>query len=193
MFWVSEFLRILRHTEHVWSGRDLISKWFLWVAQSGGWGEGRDCKIALIQKAILIMFLWCNGVVLTPISSIWGGRCTLPPSRTDPDLLVGHHILLCLQTNLKIWGAVLLFNPYLWISENWFMDILKYIFGYPKISWLLDIHNSIFGYPKMNYGYPKIHPDFWISINQFLDIQKISWILDIHFDLWISKNELWIS
>ena len=24
----------------------------------------------------------------------------------------------------------------------------------------------------MNYGYPKIHPDYWISINQFLDIQK---------------------
>ena len=24
----------------------------------------------------------------------------------------------------------------------------------------------------MNYGYPKIHPDYWLSINQFLDIQK---------------------
>ena len=24
----------------------------------------------------------------------------------------------------------------------------------------------------MNYGYPKIHPDYWISINQFLAIQK---------------------
>ena len=24
----------------------------------------------------------------------------------------------------------------------------------------------------MNYGYPKIHTDYWISINQFLDIQK---------------------
>ena len=24
----------------------------------------------------------------------------------------------------------------------------------------------------MNYGYPKIHSDYWISINQFLDIQK---------------------
>ena len=24
----------------------------------------------------------------------------------------------------------------------------------------------------MNYGYPKIHPGYWISINQFLDIQK---------------------
>ena len=27
----------------------------------------------------------------------------------------------------------------LWISKNRFMDILKYIFGYPKI--ILDIHN----------------------------------------------------
>ena len=24
----------------------------------------------------------------------------------------------------------------------------------------------------MTYRYPKIHPDYWISINQFLDIQK---------------------
>ena len=24
----------------------------------------------------------------------------------------------------------------------------------------------------MNNEHPKIHPDFWISINQFLDIQK---------------------
>ena len=46
-----------------------------------------------------------------------------------------------------VWGAVLLFIPYLWISkihfdihnsfldiQNRFMDILKYIFGYPKSS-----------------------------------------------------------
>ena len=47
----------------------------------------------------------------------------------------------------------------------------------------MDIHNSIYGYPKMNYGYPKIHPDFWISINQFLDIQKSVeyWISIIRF------------
>ena len=24
----------------------------------------------------------------------------------------------------------------------------------------------------MNNGYPKMHPDFWLSINQFLGIQK---------------------
>ena len=35
----------------------------------------------------------------------------------------------------------------------------------------------------MNYGYPKIHADFWISINQFLDIQKSVeyWISTIRF------------
>ena len=35
----------------------------------------------------------------------------------------------------------------------------------------------------MNYGYPKIHPGFWISINQFLDIQKSVeyWISIIRF------------
>ena len=27
-----------------------------------------------------------------------------------------------------------------WISKNQFMYILKYIFGYPKITWILDIH-----------------------------------------------------
>ena len=25
----------------------------------------------------------------------------------------------------------------------------------------------------MNYGYPKIHPDYWISINQYLDTKKL--------------------
>ena len=25
----------------------------------------------------------------------------------------------------------------------------------------------------MNYGYPKIQPDFWVSINQFLDVKKL--------------------
>ena len=83
--------------------------------------------------------------------------------------------------SLILWGAVLLFIPcvwiHFWISKSRFMDILKYIVGYPKISWILDIHNSIFWYPKMNYGYPKMHPDFWISINQFL----------------ISKNQLYIG
>ena len=61
----------------------------------------------------------------------------------------------------------------------WFLDIHKSIFGYPKISWILDIHNSIYGYPKMNYGYPKIYTDFWIHKSIF-GCPKISWILDIH-------------
>ena len=35
----------------------------------------------------------------------------------------------------------------------------------------------------MNYGYPKKHPDFWISINQILDIQNSVeyWIYVIRF------------
>ena len=86
------------------------------------------------------------------------------------------------------------------------MDILKYIFGYPKISWILDIHNLIIENPKMNYGYPKLHPIFLISINQFLDIQKSveywisiiqfmdiqKWIMDIlkyTLIIWISINQ----
>ena len=103
----------------------------------------------------------------------------------------------------SIWGAILLFIPYLriskmyfwisiihfWISKNWFIDILKYIFGYPKISWLLYIHNSIFRYPKMNYEYPKIYPNFLISINQFLDIQKsVEYWMSI-----IQSVEYWMS
>ena len=43
----------------------------------------------------------------------------------------------------------------------------------------------------MTYGYPKIHPDYWISINQFLDIQKSVeyWISIILFlDIQKSNN-----
>ena len=44
-----------------------------------------------------------------------------------------------------------------WISKNRFMDILKYIFGYPKIDlWISNIQ-LIFLYPKI---------DLWISINR---------------------------
>ena len=46
-----------------------------------------------------------------------------------------------------LWGAVLLFIPYLWISKIHF-----------------DIHNSFLDIQKSIYGYPKIH--FWISKNQ---------------------------
>ena len=106
-----------------------------------------------------------------------------------------------------------------WISKNRFMDILKYIFGYQKISWLLDIHSSIFGYPKINNGYPKMHPDFLDIHKSIFGYPKSSWILDInnsiygypnmnngypkiHPDYWISINqfldiqksvEYWIS
>ena len=44
----------------------------------------------------------------------------------------------------------------------------------------------------MNNGYPKIHPDFWISINQFLDIQKALeyWISIIRFMDIVTKINL---
>ena len=47
----------------------------------------------------------------------------------------------------------------------------------------------------MNYGYPKIHPDYWISINQFLDIQKsVEYWISIILFLDIQKSvEYWIS
>ena len=52
----------------------------------------------------------------------------------------------------------------LWISKNrimdilnsaWFLDIQKWIFGYPKIHWFLDIQKWIMDTQKSNYGYPK--------------------------------------
>ena len=60
------------------------------------------------------------------------------------------------------------------------MDILKHIFGSADY-WISIVR--FFGYPKMNNGYPKIQPDFWIAINQFLDIQKAVeyWISIIQF------------
>ena len=95
-------------------------------------------------------------------------------------LTVSLYICLSIYTNNKTLYGV----PFYYLFPIY--GYPKFIFGYPKLSWLLDIHNSIIGYPKMNYGYPKIHPDFWISINQFLDIQKsveywvfIIWFLDI--------------
>ena len=57
--------------------------------------------------------------------------------------------------------------------------------GYHKI--IMDIQ-KIFDNQKCILGYPQI--DFWISIINFLDIQKY---IKIHF--WISKShaEFWIS
>ena len=45
----------------------------------------------------------------------------------------------------------------------------------------------------MNCEYPKIHPDFLISINQFLDIQKSVeyWMSIIQsVEYWMSKNRI---
>ena len=79
-----------------------------------------------------------------------------------------------------LWGAVLLFISYVWISKNHFrISIIHF--------WISIIHFWIskneFRISQNNYGYPK-----------FLDIQKCIlgypqidfWISIIHF--WISKN-----
>ena len=65
--------------------------------------------------------------------------------------------VLYLHIEAAVWGAVLLFISYLWISKIHFW-ISKNIF--------MDIHSH-----------------FWISINQFLDIQKSVeyWISIIRF------------
>ena len=138
--------------------------------QHGG-GRSRTPDLSLRSP---ILYHWATALPWTCMKRQGFNFQMIPAGSTEcvcvcvvvGDLLVGHHILLCLQTNLKIWGAVLLFIPYLWISENTFLDIQK------SVDYWIHIHNSILGYPKMNYRYPKIHPDFWISINQFFDIQK---------------------
>ena len=62
-----------------------------------------------------------------------------------------------------LWGVILLFIPYLWISKiHFWISIIQFLISKNR---LMDILKYIFGYPKT-------HPDFWISINQILDIQK---------------------
>ena len=51
------------------------------------------------------------------------------------------------------------------------MDILKYIFRYPKLTWILDIHYIV------QFLDIQKSDDYWISIIWFMDIQK--WIMDI--------------
>ena len=87
-----------------------------------------------------------------------------------------------------------------WISKNEFR-ISQNNFGYPEmycrisINQFLDIHNSfldiqkyIYGYPKIHFWIPKNHAKFWISIIRFLDIHKS--FLDIQKSVYfrISKN-----
>ena len=56
------------------------------------------------------------------------------------------------NSKMYFWISIIHF----WISKNRFMDILKYIFGYPKISVFQSVLKYIFGYPKiiLNLGYP---------------------------------------
>ena len=54
------------------------------------------------------------------------------------------------------------------ISIIRFMDITKYIFGYP-------IFNMIFGYPIMYLRISLNIADFWISINRIMDILKYNY------------------
>ena len=132
--------------------------------------------------------------------NVWGPigcRFTiLFPIYGYPKFIFGH-------LKMYFWISIIHF----WISKNPFMDILKYMFGYQKISWLLDIHSSIFGYPKMNNGYPKMHPEFLDIHKSIFGYPKSSWILDInnsiygypnmnygypkiHPDYWISINQI---
>ena len=81
--------------------------------------------------------------------------------------------------------------------DTWFLDILKSIYGYPKIHWFLDILKSNYGYPKSNYGYPKFsmifgYPEmyFWISLNTLIfGYPKMNYGYP-KIKLWISKNQI---
>ena len=76
------------------------------------------------------------------------------------------------------------------LNSAGFLDIQKWIFGYPKIHWFLDIQKWIMDIQKSNYRYPKFsiifgypsvcqhdfgYPKMYLYV--FLDIQK--WIMDI--------------
>ena len=96
------------------------------------------------------------------------------------------------------------------LNSAGFLDIQKWIFGYPKIHWFFDIQKWIMDIQKSNYRYPQFsmifgnvfldilkYTDFWISKNRIMDIQNSAWLLDIQkcifMYFWISKNDLWIS
>ena len=80
-----------------------------------------------------------------------------------------------------------------WISIIHFLIFKNVTYGYPKIDFIislntcLDILKSIFGYPKimLNFGYPFF--DFRISNNPFLDIQ---YSLDLRIFYDIQKRNL---
>ena len=41
------------------------------------------------------------------------------------------------------------------LNPAWFLDMQKWIFGYPKIHWFLDMQKWIMDIQESNYGYPK--------------------------------------
>ena len=97
-----------------------------------------------------------------------------------------------------LWGAVLLFISYVWISKIHFRtSIIRFMisiihFWISKNEFRISQNN--YGYPK-TFGYPKMY--FRMSTNRFLDIHysclDIQKYIKIHF--WISKShaEFWIS
>ena len=90
-----------------------------------------------------------------------------------------------------LWGAVLLFISYVWISKIHFRISIIH-FWISKNEFRISQNN--YQYPK-TFGYPKMY--FRISTNWFLDIHNsfldIQTYIKIHF--WISKShaEFWIS
>ncbi len=59
---------------------------------------------------------------------------------------------------------------HLWISIDAFMDIQKYIYGYPIIRVQFLISKNEYWISKNEYWISK--NDLWISINTIMDIEK---------------------
>ena len=134
------------------------------------------------------------------------------------DLPTFRHYVVLVTTGFcprpgALWGAVLLFISYVWISKIHFrisQNNYGYpkIFGYPKMYFristnrILDIHNSFLDnqkYIKIHFWVSKSHVEFRIPIirfldihNSYLDIQKSEYFrisknpfLDIQKSCWI--------
>ena len=86
-----------------------------------------------------------------------------------------------------LWGAVLLFISYVWISKIHFRISIIH-FWISKNEFRISQNN--YGYPKL-FGYPKMY--FRISTNRFLDIHNsfldIQKYIKIHFRISKSHGE----
>ena len=97
-----------------------------------------------------------------------------------------------------LWGAVLVFIPYSWISINHLCISknraelrISIIHIRISINRFMDIQNSSYlrisknqlWISKNQFVFMDIHKHFWISINRFMDIQYST-------DLWISNIQL---